>query len=709
MKNENISASLLDELLHAQKIDRRKFIQTSGGIAILFSLYPTITVGQGNRRRYPSDFNAYLLIGTDGRVSCYTGKIEMGQGIITSLAQMLAEELDVALDQVDMVMGDTLLCPWDGGTTGSRSTKVFGPALRRAGAEARAVLMQLASEKLGVPVEDLWVDKGVVSVKSDSDKSMSYAELAQGQRIERNAESKIKHFSEHKVSGKPVRRSDIRDKVTGAAKFAGDIRLPGMLYARVLRPPSHAAKLKSVDTTQAKAVSGVIVVEQNGLIAVLHEQPDMAEKAIDLVMAEYDSPASELNNETVFDHLLNLESEKRPVTEKGDIAGAKSDKTFDETYYNHYVAHAPIETHTVLVDVNADMIDVWCSSQTPFRVQEKIADILNVKPEQVHLRAPFIGGGFGGKKSGTEITEAAQLAQITGKPVQIAFNRKEEFFYDAFRPAAVIHARSGIDERGRITFWDFDHYYPGNRSAEPIYDIPHYRVLSNRASDVHPFDTGAWRGPGSNTNVFAMESHTDVMAWEAGMDPLSFRLKNLSDKRMVRVLKAAADQFGKTFYKGPSGKGYGIACTDYLNTYVATMAEVEVDERTGVVTVKRVVSAQDMGEIINPLGARLQMEGGITMGIGYCLGEEIEFNGGEILTENFDTYSITRFSWAPVVEAILIDNPELAPQGCGEPAITTSGAVIANAVSDAIGIRMHTLPMIPERVLDAIKTRDEQE
>jgi nicotinate dehydrogenase subunit B len=260
----------------------------------------------------------------------------------------------------------------------------------------------------------------------------------------------------------------------------------------------------------------------------------------------------------------------------------------------------------------------------------------------------------------------------------------------------------GLDANGRISFWDCDLLYTGSRSSEPIYHIPHYRVKTRSKSGVHPFGTGAWRGPGSNTNVFAMESHTDMLAQAAGMDPLSFRLHNLRDERMIRVLKAAADKAKHPFGQSPPGTGFGIACTNYLNTYVATIARVAVNASTGEVKAEHVFCAQDMGEIINPQGAKLQIEGGICMGLGAALYEQIEFQGGKILTENFDAYQITRFSDAPKVDVVLIDHPELAPQGCGEPAITTVGAALANAIFDAVGARVHTLPMTPERVLAAM-------
>jgi len=292
--------------------------------------------------------------------------------------------------------------------------------------------------------------------------------------------------------------------------------------------------------------------------------------------------------------------------------------------------------------------------------------------------------------------------------VQVAWTRKEEFFYDTFRPAAVIKVGSGLARNQRIVFWDYDNYFAGSRSSQLFYDIPNHKVAARGGwmgggGQAHPFRVGAWRAPGSNTNVFAVESQIDIMAQAAGADPLTFRLAHLTDQRMRRVLLAAADKFGHRFAAAPAKKGVGIACADYKSTYVATMAEVSVDKKSGTIRVERVVCALDMGEVINPAGARLQIEGCITMGLGYALREEIRFEGGKILAENFDTYELPRFSWLPKIETVLLDNPSMPPQGCGEPAITPMGAVIANAVYDAVGVRMFELPMTPARIKKAIK------
>lgn len=701
-------------------LERREFLKLAGGgLIVVFTVGEGLAGQEGGPRGsggYPDDPNAYLKVGPDGRVTCFTGKIEMGQGIVTSLAMMLAEELDVPLASVDMVMGDTSLCPYDAGTFGSRSTKYFGPPMRLAAAEARGILVGLAAARLGVAEEGLATKDGAVYAIKNPMKKVAYADLVGGRKIEVRLEKKppIKPVAKHAVSGRPTPRTDARAKVTGEAKFAGDIRFPGLLYAAILRPPAHGAKLKSVDTSEAGKAAGARVVRDGDLVAVLHEKPDLAAEVLALVKAEFEPSSSTLDNANIFDHIRQVPARSDVVVESGSLdEGAKlAVKTVEASYYAQYVAHAPSEPHAAVVRIEGDQAEVWASTQSPFRAQQEIAQTLGLPPANVRVRTPFVGCGFGGKNQGGQIVEAARLAKLTGRPVQVAWARREEFSNDTFRPAAVYDVRAGLDAANRIVLWDYKNYQAGSRSSQPVYDIPHKRVLSfgggwggGEGAAVHPFGTGAWRGPGSNTNIFATESHIDLCAERAGLDPLSFRLANLTDARMRKVVGAAADQFGRSFAKAPTGRGYGIALTDYLGTYVATMAEVEVDKAAGAVRVLRIVCAQDTGEVINPDGARMQIEGCITMGLGYGLTEEVRFKNGRVLDENYDTYEVPRFSWLPKIEVVLVDDPDLAPQGCGEPAVTVMGAVIANAIYDAIGVRMGTLPMSPARILAALKDK----
>jgi isoquinoline 1-oxidoreductase len=695
-------------------MNRRQFLKlTGGGIFLFFTIGDLEALAQRRQgRSLPSDFNAFLKIGEDGRVSCYTGKIEMGQGVSTSLAQMLADELDVAVDSVDMVMGDTDICPWDMGTFGSMTTRFFGPALRSAGAEARGVLIQLASEHLGIPEKNLTTENGAVFETRNVQKKVTYAELAAGKKIERHLSEKppVKKLSQFKVMTKPLVRADGRDKVTGKAKYAGDIQLPGMLYARILRPPAHGSKLIDVDLSDAKAMEGLQVIQDGEFVAVLHKYPDLAELGLSKIKAKFDKPQSDLDDKNIFDHLLKVAPEGNVVAKEGNLEKGEHDATsiVEETYLDGYKAHAPIEPHAAVVNIEGNKATVWSSSQTPFSLKEEVAKELGCAPENVHVISPFLGGAFGGKSRNQQVVEAARLAKRTGKPVQVAWTRKEEFFYDSFRPAAIVKVKSGITGNGRICLWDYHVYYAGERGAQQFYNIPHHATTVHNSSWVgapgsHPFSTGPWRAPGNSTNTFARESQIDIMASKAQVDPLEFRIRNLEDKKMQRVLTTAAGKFGWKPAKAPSGRGYGIACGMDAGSYVAAFAEVEVDKTTGNVQVKRVVCAQDMGLAINPEGAAIQVEGCITMGLGYALREHIRFRAGEIFDLNFDSYEIPRFSWLPEIETIIIEDNQSDPQGGGEPAIITMGAVVANAVFDATGIRLFELPLSPEKIKEAIK------
>jgi nicotinate dehydrogenase subunit B len=702
------------DLSPAFPLSRREFLKLmGGGIVILFSVGDSLFLEAQRRRgqRLPEDFNAFLKIGEDGRVSCFTGKIEMGQGVVTSLAMMLADELEVPLDSVDMVMGDTDLCPWDMGTWGSMTTRFFGPPLRAAAAEARAVLIELAAEHLQTSPSQLTAEAGVIYHKSQRQKKVTYAQLSKGKKIARRLKKEkiLEKPSDFRIVGTPVLRRDSVEKVTGKAKFAGDLREPGMLYARILRPPAHGSKLSSVDTSGAKRIKGSQVIKDGDLIAVLHEDPELAEEALEQIKAQWKKPEAKVDEKTIFDHLLKVAPEGDVVSQGGDLAKGEeiSKALVEKSYFDGYVAHSTIETHTALAKIEGDKATIWASTQSPFGLKAEAASALGFPDKNVRVITPFVGGGFGGKARNRQAVEAAKLSKLSGKPVQVTWNRAEEFFYDTFRPAAVVKIKAGIDDSGRVTLWDYGVYFAGERGSQHFYDIPHHRTMSfgggwRGTPGSHPFGTGAWRAPANNTNTFARESHIDILAAAAGMDPLKFRLKNLKDKRMIRVLQVAAEKFGWKPAKAPGGRGYGIATGVDSGTYVAHMAEVEVDKKTGDVQVTRVVCAQDMGLSINPEGAKTQMEGCITMGLGYALTEDIHFKGGEIFDLNFDTYEIPRFSWLPKIEAILIDDREAAPQGGGEPAIICMGGLIANAIFDAIGARVFQLPMTPERIKQAL-------
>ena len=694
-------------------LSRRSFLNLGPGLFVFFgvervSAYQQEPARLPSRQQGATDFNAYLRIGADGRVALFAGKVELGQGAMTVLSQILAEELDVPYDAVDPVLGDTDLCPTDMGTFGSMNVPLLGPAVHAAGAEARAVLIAMAAERLGVSADGLQAKSGVITDPA-SGRKVTYGQLVEGKRIERHlANVPPKPVRAYGVIGHAVARKDALEKVTGKAKYSGDFTPAGLLHARVLRPPAHGATLKDVDTSAAERL-GAQVVKEGDFVAVLHERPDLADRALEAVKPHFDLPKPSINDKSVFEHLLDAAPQAKTVGRPtGDIAQGEKDSTtvVEQNYLNSYVAHAPIETHSATAVIENGKATVWASTQAPFGLKRPVAQALGISENDVRVIAPYVGGGFGGKTAGPQAIAAARLAKATGKPVQVVWNREEEFFFDTFRPAAVVKIRAGLNAAGKIQFWDAVAIGGGDREAGSFYDVPNQRVSSvggwqgGNPDGLQPLAVGAWRAPSVNTNTFARESHIDILAARAGVDPLEFRLKHLSDDRMRRVLESAAKQFG---WKPGRGRGFGVACGMYSGAYSATMAEVAVNKSTGHVQVKRLVSALDVGMAVNPDGMKQQMEGCLTMGLGYALTEEVHFKDGAVLDHNFDTYAIPRFSWLPKIETILVNDPANRPTGGGEPPIITMGAVLANAVYDAVGARLLHLPMTPERVLAAMK------
>jgi nicotinate dehydrogenase subunit B len=702
-------------------VDRRDFVRlTATGLLVMLAIDPKGAAGQETARLptgrmgATTDPNAYLHVGSDGKVTCFSGKIEMGQGISTSLPQLLAEELDVTVDAVEIVMGDTDLCPYDMGTFGSLSIRMFGPVLRQGAADARAILLKMAADRLQVPVERLVVKAGTVSDRTDPKKSVTYGQLTEGKRIERKVEGKVplKPASGYAVVGKSAPRRDGRDKVTGAAKYAGDVVPPGgALHARILRPPSHGAEMSAVDVSAAEKAPGVKVVRDGDMVAVLHAHWDEADKALALVKATWTRHDPAVDDTTMYDHFQKTAGPAATVAEGGNLAEGEKlvGDVVEGTYYDSYVAHAPMEPHAAVAAMTDGKLTVWAGTQTPFPVKSQLMQALKLPADKVRVITPYVGGGFGGKSASRQAVEAGRLAMLTGKPVRVQWSRQEEFFYDTFRPASLVKIRSGLDPAKKtIGLWDYKVYCAGERGAAQFYTVPNHRTAwtggwSGNSGALHPFAVGAWRAPGASSNAFARESHVDVLAAKAGIDPVEFRLKNLSDPRMLGVLNAAAKKFGWVPKPLPSKRGYGVALGVDADTYVALILEVKVDRATGGVQVLRVVCAQDMGLVVNPEGTLQQIEGCIMMALGYTLSEEVHFKGGDVLDRSFGGYEIPRFSWLPKIEAVVLNNPNEPSHGGGEPALVPLGAAVANAIFDATGVRLTRMPMTPARVKAALK------
>ncbi|MDP3360006.1 MAG: molybdopterin-dependent oxidoreductase [Lutibacter sp.] len=710
MEAEKINQLYFSDVNQPIRYDRRKFLKQLGkGIIVIFSL-SELSLLQGwsqptNARNEEIDFNAYLRVKEDGRVDCYTGKIEMGQGIITSLAQALAEELEVSVDMVDMVMGDTKLCPYDAGTWGSLTTRFADPVIRAAAAEAREILIEIASEKLSEPIGNLKAVNGSVIVKGNASKKIDYAALTKGKKIVRSLTKKpeLKKAKDFKIVGKSVISTDAMAKVTGRAKYSADIKLYGMVYASVVRPGIFGSKKVAVDASALNNFNGAQLIEDGDLVAVIHSESEVAAKAALSIKITWEAPESKTNTETIFKYLEDTITKSTVFEEGGDLVSGKqnSEKIVQADYHDGYKAHAAMETHCATCYFENDKLIIWASTQTPFGTQKELADTFKMPLENVHVKQIFLGGGFGGKIYNLQAVEAAKIAKISGKPVQLVWTRREEFMYDKFRPAALLKIRSGVDSFGKLNLWEFDIYCAGTRGTKLFYNVPNNRTRFFDKNDAHPFGTGAWRAPGNNTTTFARESHIDATAHASGQDPLEFRLNNLKDENMIATLKLAADTFG---YNTPKkeGHGYGIALGEDAGTLVAIISEVRVDKSTGEVHPVKIVCAQDMGQVVNPHGATVQTEGGVTMGLGYALYEEIEFDGGMVKTRSFNNYKFTTFSKTPKIACVFIDKMNAAPQGGGEPAIICVGGSIANAVFDACGARVNRMPITPQRVLAAM-------
>lgn len=711
MKTMSTTKSVADATKTKQAYSRRKFIKNlGGGVIVVFCLgemsFSSLFAQNTDDLLGDLDFNAYLRVKEDGRVDCYTGKVEMGQGIITSLAQVVADELEVSIYAIDMVMGDTELCPYDAGTWGSLTTRFTDPVLRAAAAEAREILLDLAVEYFKLPKSALQVQDGMVSLKSDPSKMISYGELSKGEKIVKQLKTQpeIKKAKDFKLIGKPIQSLDAEAKVTGKAKYSADIRLPEMVYAFIVRPQVFGSKKVRVDASGLKGFEGVQLIEHDNLVAVVHTDPEVANKASKSIVVTWDAPKAKVNQDSIFQYLEDTIQNNKVFEAEGNLKlGKEVSVVYKEaSYQDGYKAHATMETHVATCYFEGDKLTIWASTQSPFGTQKAVANALEMPLEKVHVKQIFIGGGFGGKANAQQSIEAATISKLCGKPVQLTWSRKEEFMYNNFRTAAVVNIAGGCDKNGKLQLFDFDIYCAGTRGTSLFYEVPNHRIRAFNEKNVHPFGTGAWRAPGNNTTTFARESHIDVVAHAAGIDPLEFRLNNLKDVNMVATLQLAAKSFGYEKAKKP-GYGYGIALGQDAGTLVAMIAEVFVNKDTGEVQTIRIVCAQDMGQVVNPHGATLQTEGGITMGIGYALYEEIEFDGGEMKTTNFNNYEITRFSKTPEITCVFIDKMDSKPQGGGEPAIICVGAAIANAVYDACGGRVNRMPITSERILAARK------
>lgn len=663
-----------------------------GGVAVLLFTDTADAQRQGGGGgARPRELSAWIHIAQDGTVSVFTGKTEVGQNIRTSLSMVVAEELKVPLSAVQMVMADTDLVPWDAGTFGSRTTPDMAPQLRRAAAAAREALIGLAAAEWKVERGTLKADAGKIT--SSNGQSISYGEVCKGQQLVATVDDKtpVTPATEWKITGKSVPKVNGESFVTGAHHYTTDIRRPGLLHGKVLRAPAFGAKLKSADLSAVGSLQGVAIHRNGDFLGATAASASLAAQALALVKAEWEG-GQKLSNAELFDHLKKTAT---PGGRGGDETGsmddglAKATHKLERTYTLEYIAHAPLEPRAAVAEWIDGKLTVWTGTQRPFGVKDELMREFSLPSEKVRVIVPDTGSGYGGKHSGDAAIEAARLAKAAGKPVKLVWTREEEFTWAYFRPAGVMELRSGIDKDGKLTAWEHHNYNSGGAAIGTPYEVPN-RLIRTHGSDS-PLRQGSYRGLASVANCFARESHMDELAQMVSMDPLEFRLKNLTDKRLRAVLEAAAERFGWKNRKDGAGRGHGIACGIDKGGYIATCVELEMVD--GVPKLRRIVAAFECGAILHPKHVTSQVEGSIVMGIGGALFEGIDFKNGRILNPTFSKYRVPRFSDMPPIDIVLVNRTDLPSAGAGEAPILGIAPAIGNAIFAATGKRHHALPM----------------
>ncbi|RYD46120.1 MAG: isoquinoline 1-oxidoreductase, partial [Verrucomicrobiaceae bacterium] len=662
-----------------------------GGVAVmLFTGNAGAQRGGGAER--PKELAAWIHIAGDGTVSAFTGKTEVGQNIRTSLSMVISEELRIPLSSVRMVMADTDLVPWDAGTFGSRTTPDMASQLRRAAATAREALIGLAAAEWKVERETLEAVDGKITHRGGG-RSISYGALSTGQRLVADVDDRapVTSAPDWKVTGKSVPKVNGESFVTGAHHYTTDIRRPGMLHGKVLRAPAFGAKLKGVDLLAVSSLKGVAVHRSGDFIGATSASPSLAARALSLLKVEWEG-GQKISNKELFGHLRKTATSGG---RGGDEAGSmeegleKAAHTLERTYTLEYIAHAPLEPRAAVAEWIDGKLTVWTGTQRPFGVKDELMREFSLPSDKVRVIVPDTGSGYGGKHSGDAAIEAARLSKSAGKPVKLVWTREEEFIWAYFRPAGVMDLRGGIDKDGKLTAWEHHNYNSGGAAIGTPYDVPN-RLIRTHGSDS-PLRQGSYRGLASVANCFARESCMEELAALVSLDPLEFRLRNLTDPRLRAVLEAAADRFGWKDRKDGNGRGSGIACGIDKGGYIATCVELEMVD--GAPKLKRIVAAFECGAILHPKHVASQVEGSIVMGIGGALFERIDFKDGRILNPVFSKYPVPRFADVPPIDIVLVNRTDLPSAGAGEAPILAIAPAIGGAIFAATGKRHLALPM----------------
>jgi CO/xanthine dehydrogenase Mo-binding subunit len=736
-------------------MNRRRFLQTTGFLTLSFAIPVDLALAQqaaapAEGPKLPGDLknnpmlSAWLRINADETVTMMIGKVELGQGAVTALAQVCADELGVNMERLQIISGDTDIGPDEGTTAGSQSMPIAAPSVRQASAEVREILYGLAAAKLGQPAESMKVDDGVITAADGQ--TATYWELVTGKEFEKEATgvATFRPASDHKYIGKSVPRLDIPAKMTGGVGFVQEMRPEGVVYGKIVRPPTYKAKLSEIDLSVAESIPGVIKVVRDGsFLGVVAEREDQAFAAIAAL-----ERAAKWEVENALPGTDGMEewlTTKAPIAEDIDTftkareGGGDPAKVIEASYYRPYHMHASIGTSAAIAELGDDgVMTIHTHSQSVFPTRNAIAEMLGMDQSKVRCIHAQGSGCYGHNMADDAAADAALLARaVPGRPVKLQYTRAQEHQWEPYGSAMAIKTKAGVDADGNVMDWDFQIWstphgtrpggkagnllsarylekpfeqpvpdngggpnFAADRNSIALYEFPGQKVTTHFITEM-PLRVSSTRGLGAYANVFAIESFIDELAHAAGADPVEYRLRFLKDERARDVLQKCAETFGWDTYQKQENRGRGIAFAQYKSkagAFTAVALEVEVSKRNGRIRVLRAVAANDSGHMVSPDGITNQVEGGIIQSLSWTLKEEVKFDETQVLSRDWASYPILTFSETPNVETVLIDRPGEPFLGTGETSQGPTGAAVANAVFDATGVRFRRLPFTPDRI-----------
>lgn len=738
-------------------IVRRDFLKAGGAMIIGFS-FGGLSYGQegadfvafaaGSDQPDSKQLDTWLAIHADNTATIFLGFVELGQGSTTALLQMAAEELDLGMNQVRSVRLDTNRSPNQGATAASAAIARGGPRLRAAAAEARQALLTLASRRLSVPVAGLTVSNGIVSVVEDPKQSVTYGQLL-GDRpfhVTFTGTAPLKPVSAYKIVGARVPRNDIPDKVSGKYVYMQNVRVPGMLHGRVVRPRgqsaySDGARVLKVDESSIKDIAAVQIVRRRDFIGVVAPNEWDAVRAARQLKVTW-SPARTLRGNTgVHEQMHAAKTIDSVLRESGDVTAAlgRATHTVSEIYRGPYQSHAPFGPACALAQVTSESALVMCSTQNAFDTRAQLSQVLGMPVGKVRVQY-YEGSGTFGRSCYNDAAQAASImSQETGKPVRVQFMRWDELGWDNYGPPHLAEVRAGVDSHGKIVAYDYhgwQHVWSTTETSQQLaqgtlpaesddgvarqlnklnlasmYDIPNVRLVNHRVPGIDGYLKGAnLRSPLDISFSFASEQTIDELAYLSGIDPLAFRRRNMTDARWLAVLNAVAQAARWTPRKAASrlsgarvASGRGIAMGTHLSSYAAAVAEIEVNKETGRIVAKHMYGALDAGLAVNPAFIENQISGMLVQATSRMLKEEVTFSNSNVTSLDWNSYPVLRFEECPEVTPIVIQRMDQKSTGAGEEALCSAAAAIANAFFDATGVRLREYPMTPSRVLPALQ------